>query len=38
MLLYELGKGDFATDYKVRHNELGCIRSMPVLHETIVVM
>ena len=36
-LLYELGKGGFATVYKVRQNELGYIRTMRVLNETIAV-
>ena len=34
-LLSELGKGAFATVYKVRHNELGYIRAVRVLNETI---
>ena len=36
-MLDELGKGGFATVYKVRHNELGYIRAMRVLNETIAV-
>ncbi len=35
-MLDELGKGGFATVYKVRHNELGYIRAMRVLNDTIV--
>ena len=35
-MLDELGKGGFATVYKVRHNELGYIRAIRVLNETIV--
>lgn len=35
-MLEELGKGGFATVYKVRHNELGYIRAVRVLNETIV--
>lgn len=35
-MLDELGKGGFATVYKVRHNELGYIRAVRVLNETIV--
>ena len=35
-MLEELGKGGFATVYKVRHNELGYIRAIRVLNETIV--
>ena len=34
-LLCELGKGGFATVYKVRHNELGYIRAVRVLNDTI---
>ena len=34
-LLSELGKGGFATVYKVRHNELGYIRAVRVLNDTI---
>lgn len=35
-MLEELGKGGFATVYKVRHNELSYIRAIRVLNETIV--
>ena len=35
-MLDELGKGGFATVYKVRHNALGYIRAVRVLNETIV--
>lgn len=35
-MLDELGKGGFATVYKVRHNELEYIRAIRVLNETIV--
>lgn len=35
-MLDELGKGGFATVYKVRHNELGYIRAIRVLNEMIV--
>lgn len=35
-MLDELGKGGFATVYKVRHNELGYIRAVRVLNETVV--
>lgn len=35
-VLDELGKGGFATVYKVRHNELGYIRAIRVLNETIL--
>lgn len=35
-ILDELGCGGFATVYKVRHNELGYIRAVRVLNETIV--
>jgi len=35
-MLDELGHGGFATVYKVRHNELGYIRAVRVLNETIV--
>ena len=35
-MLGELGRGGFATVYKVRHNELGYIRAIRVLNETIV--
>lgn len=35
-MLDELGRGGFATVYKVRHNELGYIWAMRVLNETIV--
>lgn len=35
-MLDELGKGGFATVYKVRHNGLGYIRAIRVLNETIV--
>ena len=35
-MLDELGKGGFATVYKVRHNDLGYIRAIRVLNETIV--
>lgn len=35
-MLDELGKGGFATVYKVRHNELDYIRAVRVLNETIV--
>lgn len=35
-MLDELGKGGFATVYKVRHDELGYIRAIRVLNETIV--
>ena len=34
-LLGELGEGGFAKVYKVRHNELGYIRAIRVLNETI---
>lgn len=34
-MLDELGKGGFATVYKVRHNELGYVRAIRVLNETI---
>ena len=34
-LLSELGKGGFATVYKVRHNELGYIRAIRVLNDII---
>jgi serine/threonine protein kinase len=34
-LLGELGKGGFAKVYKVRHNELGYIRAIRVLNESI---
>lgn len=34
-LLAELGKGGFAKVYKVRHNELGYIRAIRVLNETV---
>ena len=34
-LLEELGKGGFATVYKVRHNELGYIRAIRVLNDTV---
>ena len=34
-MLKELGKGGFATVYKVRHDELGYIRAIRVLNETI---
>ena len=34
-MLDELGKGGFATVYKVRHNELGYIRAIRVLNEMI---
>ena len=33
--LDELGKGGFATVYKIRHNELGYVRAIRVLNETI---
>ena len=36
-MLDELGRGGFATVYKVRHNELGYIRAVRVLNETIAV-
>lgn len=35
-LLGELGKGGFATVYKVRHNELGYIRAVRVLKDPVV--
>jgi len=35
-MLDELGRGGFATVYKVRHNELDYIRAVRVLNETIV--
>ena len=35
-MLDELGRGGFATVYKVRHNELGYIRAVRVLNETVV--
>jgi len=35
-MLDELGKGGFATVYKVRHDELGYVRAIRVLNETIV--
>ena len=35
-MLDEIGRGGFATVYKVRHNELGYIRAVRVLNETIV--
>ena len=35
-MLDELGRGVFATVYKVRHNELDYIRAVRVLNETIV--
>lgn len=35
-MLDELGKGGFATVYKVRHNELGYIRAVRVLNDTVV--
>ena len=35
-MLDELGKGGFATVYKIRHNELDYIRAVRVLNETIV--
>ena len=35
-ILDELGKGGFATVYKVRHNDYGYIRAVRVLNETIV--
>ena len=35
-MLDELGRGGFATVYKVRHNELGYIRAIRVLNETVV--
>lgn len=35
-MLEELGKGGYATVYKVRHNELGYVRAIRVLNETIV--
>ena len=34
-MLKELGKGGFATVYKVRHDELGYIRAIRVLNDTI---
>lgn len=34
-ILSELGKGAFATVYKVRHNEFGYIRAVRVLNDTI---
>ena len=34
-LLSELGKGGFAKVYKVRHNDLGYIRAIRVLNETV---
>jgi len=35
-MLGELGRGGFATVYKVRHNELDYIRAVRVLNETVV--
>lgn len=35
-MLEEIGRGGFATVYKVRHNELGYIRAVRVLNETVV--
>ena len=35
-MLDELGKGGFATVYKVRHDKLGYIRAIRVLNETVV--
>jgi len=35
-MLGELGSGGFAKVYKVRHNELGYIRAIRVLNETII--
>ena len=35
-MLDELGRGGFATVYKVRHDELGYIRAVRVLNETVV--
>ncbi len=35
-MLDEIGRGGFATVYKVRHNELGYIRAVRVLNDTIV--
>ncbi len=35
-LLGELGKGGFATVYKVRHNDLGYVRAVRVLNEYII--
>jgi len=35
-MLDELGRGGFATVYKVRHNELGYIRAIRVLNEIVV--
>ncbi len=35
-LLGELGKGGFATVYKVRHNELGYIRAVRVLNDPVI--
>lgn len=35
-MLCELGRGGFATIYKVRHNDLGYVRAIRVLNETIV--
>lgn len=35
-MLDEIGKGGFATVYKVRHNDLGYIRAIRVLNDTIV--
>ena len=34
-LLEELGKGGFATVYKVRHNEFGYVRAIRVLNDTV---
>ena len=35
-MLDELGRGGFATVYKVRHNEIGYIRAVRVLNEIVV--
>lgn len=35
-MLDELGRGGFATVYKVRHNVLGYIRAVRVLNEIVV--
>ena len=35
-MLEELGQGGFATVYRVRHNDLGYIRAVRVLKETII--
>ena len=35
-MLAEIGKGGYATVYKVRHDRLGYVRAIRVLNETIV--